>query len=152
MPDVSNIDIIYSGSYSYYVGAGQLGWQITDNRVTLMAFATGSWGEAAPYSPPTIENVLPTPGTSIGRTQSMEFDALDTESFRRIVVQVSFDGTIIQEVIHDGNSFGLAYQGPSNVRTVIPGGYHYVALRDGGWIGSPTLVPFAIDANGAENI
>lgn len=100
---------------------------------------------------PTITGFSPSVGSQITSAQPISFNVVDDGVLRRVIITVKFPNHLIQEVIHDGDGFGLSYMNGTNVRTVIPGGYNYVILRDGGWLEDPTIIPFAIDVTGSEN-
>lgn len=104
------------------------------------------------YTPPTITNFVPAVGSQITRLQQLQFDVTDDGPLRRVILEVRYPENGIQEVIHDGVGFGLKYQGGSNTRTQIAGGFRYTMLRDGGWPENPTITPFAIDISGSENL
>jgi hypothetical protein len=98
---------------------------------------------------PVVGSVSPPAGTAIQTTDPLSFDVTDDSgAFRRVLVCVVQDGTT--EVAHDGTSFLGNYAGGSSSRTAISGGFHFVILRDGGWIASPTVRVFAIDLQGNE--
>ncbi len=117
-----------------------------------------------PLVRPIISNVSPANGSTIISTTPVSFDVTDDSGlFTRIIVTDGFELTDLSlpasyenilEVIHNGEGFGPLYQGVTNVRTSILNGYHYVILRDGGWIPgvSPVLTPYAIDQTGSENL
>lgn len=103
-------------------------------------------------TPPTIGGFSPAIGSQIQSNQVITLQVNDNGPLRRVILHVKYPSHNIQEVIHDGDSFGLSYQGPSNVQTTIPTGYQYTILRDGGWPESPVITPFAIDITGSENL
>jgi hypothetical protein len=77
------------------------------------------------------------------------FTVTDDVALRFVGVLVSFVGEDTPpEEVHDHNDFTSFYQGPTNTRVVIPGGYQYTLLRDGGWPSPPRLKVFAVDAAG----
>lgn len=104
------------------------------------------------YTPPVIGNFSPAAGSNITRLQPIGFDVTDDGPFRRIILLARYVSTGLTEAIHDGDDFGLKYQGGTNVRTSIGGGYTYTILRDGGWPESPIISPYAIDVSGSENL
>lgn len=102
-------------------------------------------------TPPTITNFSPATGSSIYVTTPVGFDITDDGPFRRIIIHALYSASRIDEVVHDGNTYGPKYTGSLNTRTAIAGGYTYVMLRDGGWPESPIITPYAIDITGSEN-
>lgn len=111
----------------------------------------GSGGGPVTPTPPTITDFSPMTGSQILNTQPLYFKVTDDGALRRVILHAEFTNNLIQEVIHDGTSFGLKYQGATNVMNAIAGGYEYTILRDGGWPESPIISPFAIDVSGTEN-
>lgn len=107
---------------------------------------------AITYTPPSISNFSPAAGSNITKFQPIGFDITDDGPFRRIIVLARYASTGLTEAIHDGDDFGLKYQGGTNVRSSIGGGYTYTILRDGGWPESPVISPYAIDVSGSENL
>lgn len=112
---------------------------------------------ATPFSAslPYITNFSPETGSLIYSTSSISFDVLDPPeggSFARIMIVANMSATLIQEIVHDGDSFGLMYRGPTNVTSSITYGRSYTILRDGGWTKAPILTPYAIDVSGSQNI
>lgn len=98
---------------------------------------------------PAIANVSPAAGVAITTSTPVEFDVTDDEGiFRRVLVGVTQAG--VTEVAHDGDSWLGNYAGGGCSRTPINGGFHFIVLRDGGWLASPTLRVYAIDASGNE--
>lgn len=100
--------------------------------------------------PPEVAIISPTVGTSISRASKLKFDVTDDKgAFRRILPAVRFpDGRY--ELVHDGESFTPDYD--TSTRVAISGGYEYEVERNGGWRDSPTLVLFAYDISGNENL
>ena len=116
-------------------------------------FVIQSAGGFAPPvpTPPTVTNFVPAVGSSIARDQVLQFDVTDNSGlFRRILVAADFPPIGLYEVVHDGGAFGPAYSARSS-REAIAGGFRYRILRIQGWPVSPTIAPFAIDQEGAEN-
>lgn len=102
-------------------------------------------------SDPAISNLVPTIGPITGQ-QILQFDVTDPDNdLVAVLIQASFDGLVGTEVVHDGIAFKGHYSNAANTRTSITNGYRYRILRDGGWPGSPTVEPVAIDSAGHEN-
>jgi hypothetical protein len=105
-------------------------------------------GQVADSTPPTIANILPTPGTPIDRSQAITFDVLDNVSaFRRVEVFVALGGDTF--VVHDGDTFKGQFTNLSS-RTPIAGGYHFSVRKNGGWIQPPSFEVHAVDTAGNE--
>lgn len=108
-------------------------------------------GGSAETDPPYVTNVSPPTGSFITPQTPISFDVLDDQGFRRIIIHASYPSTLTQEVVHDGQNFGLRYSNVANTVTPITGGFAYTILRDGGWPQGPTITPFAFDDSGGEN-
>lgn len=67
---------------------------------------------------------------------------------RRMWASVAFPGIIDDEVVHNGDRFGVFYTNGTNTRVSIANGYQVTILRDGGWpVGSfPLAASFTINA------
>jgi hypothetical protein len=101
---------------------------------------------------PLVGNFNPAPGSAIQVLTPLSFSITDaTAVFRRIIINAEFVPLQLLEVVHDGYAFGPMYRAPSNIRTATATGYDFTILRMGGWPGSPTIIPFAIDRTGEEN-
>lgn len=110
------------------------------------------YDRVAPY----ITGITPITGTTLSASQVVTFDVVDDSSaFRRILIHASYSNISGSEVIHDHEGFNQRYySGPENVRTPIvigSPGYKYRVLRDGGWPGNISFIPFAVDASGNMN-
>lgn len=107
---------------------------------------------AAPTSDvviPIVANVSPAPGAPVTSTTPVSFDVTDDSGiFRRVLVCVTQDGAT--EVAHDGDGWLGNYAGGGCSRTPIAGGFHFILLRDDGWLTSPTVRVYAIDQAGNE--
>lgn len=105
-----------------------------------------------PASPPTVANVNPAGGTTLGRTSPIQLDVLDTgDALRAVILMAYWSDNSPPEVIHDGDNFVGLYTTYS-VKSVITNGYHFFIQRTGGWpSASVTFKPVAIDVGGAEN-
>jgi hypothetical protein len=108
-------------------------------------------GGTAETDPPYITNVQPPTGSYITSQTPISFDVMDDQGFRRIIVHASYPASLTEEVVHNGDAFGLRYTNISNVVSPITGGYSYTILRDGGWPQGPTITPYAFDYSGGEN-
>lgn len=108
--------------------------------------------EAPPVTPPVVGNFSPAVGAFIASNQFITFDVTDPEGFRLALIAASFPNLGIYEIIHDGTAFGPNYSDGNSGRSAIANGFHYSILRRGGWPASPTIVPFAIDVFGSENV
>ena len=91
-----------------------------------------------------IDNFTPVVATDLDANDPTSFDVKnDTGSgFTRLMIAVSFvdsEGSSFVEIAHDGDSFRGEYLGFSNVRVPITDGFRFTLLRDGGWVGAPTV-------------
>ena len=68
---------------------------------------------------------------------------------RRAWVNASYAGFLPDDMVHNSDRFGSAYQGSTNVRSNITNGYRFTLLRDGGWPGTPAITVHAVDTLGA---
>lgn len=74
----------------------------------------------------------------------------DSSTFRRIIVALRCDALQLQEVIHDGDTFGPQYTADST-RSTIANGFEYSCLRRLGWPpGVLNIDVYAIDDSGNE--
>ena len=113
-----------------------------------------SGGGSVDILPPVISNIIPAPSTPIYPRTPLGFDVTDNNPpLRLIMIKAEFVATSTWDLIHDGTVFGPLYQGASNTRTAIAGGYRYTILRDTGWtVGVPPIItPYAVDLFGNEN-
>ena len=96
---------------------------------------------------PQISNMSPSGGTTITASTPISFDITDTNSsIANIMISIGFpNGTL--ETAFDGSSFRGPYNGYST-RTSITNGFHFLLVRGGGWLGTPSLEIFAIDVHG----
>jgi hypothetical protein len=110
-------------------------------------------GTTSSSIPPEVSNVSPSVGSQITPTTPISIDITDEPAgeFRRAVLHAAYSGLDWWEVIHNGDAFAPNYATGSS-RTAITNGYRYSLLRRGGWPGSPTFTPIAIDTSGAENV
>lgn len=107
-----------------------------------------------PQSPgaPLVSNVIPEPGSGIVATDVIQFDVTDRVALRRVLLVADYPKLRLREVIHDGNVFGPAYLNSRSTMVVINGGFRYAVLRNTGWPESPSIIAYAIDQTGAENV
>lgn len=166
--DVVNFTELYdSGDITGHGGvlAAAYGWQLTaglindlsasiaanfQNRFVIALEPEGA-GVAPDETAPVITNLEPSDGTVRPQTV-VSFDVTDETALAHVLIAVSWThpttGARVVEVVHDGDNFRGAYGGSVNVRTAITDGYHYAIRRDGGWLASPTVEFFPIDAGG----
>jgi hypothetical protein len=104
-----------------------------------------------PNTVPTVANVTPTVGTTLGPTTPISLDVTDTEGFGRIRLTVKFANGDY-DVVFDGTSFAPKYDQFSTV-TPITDGFTFSVRPDTGWASgsSPQLFVDVTDASGAEN-
>lgn len=106
--------------------------------------------------PPVVGNFVPDIGSGILAVTPISFTVSDPVGLRRVLIVADFPKLGLREVIHDGSIFGPAYQNDANQRivTTVNGVsvYQYTVLRKTGWPESPTIIPYAIDTAGVENI
>lgn len=108
-------------------------------------------GEGAPLdtSPPVVTNFTPAPPGPLLPADSIEFDVIDDNALRRVIVIAKF-GAGPWEVIHNGTTFGPEYSG--SVATV-GGAKHYIVARDTGWPDATLGIEVhAIDVSGNEAV
>lgn len=100
---------------------------------------------------PVVTVISPSVDSVIEQFTQVVFEVTDeVPEFTRIMVVARFQSFGIYEVVHNGNRFGDSYSGGLSTRMVIPKGYKYSVVRDGGWIASPVFEVFAIDSYGSE--
>lgn len=98
---------------------------------------------------PSVANVTPSSGTTIGRGTSLQLEVTDAfPGLRRVVLLAKFSDR--WEVVHDGDDFGPQYSRAS-LREAISGGFRFTISRVGGWPSTPTILPIATDQSGNEN-
>lgn len=91
---------------------------------------------------PTITVVSPAPEDGVGPLTPIAVDFTDeTGLSAHVVIADILDpdtGEVLYEdVVHDGDDFGIHYQNSANTFTAISGGYRLNVRRDDGWPGSP---------------
>lgn len=104
-----------------------------------------------PVGPPGIIIIdLITPIATISKTTPIIIDVYSTAvPLRRAWVNASYAGFLPDDMVHNSDRFGSAYQGSTNVRSNITNGYRFTLLRDGGWPGTPAITVHAVDTLGA---
>lgn len=103
--------------------------------------------------PPAISGITPAAGTAIFPTTTLQFDVVDNDSAMRLVmVTASFAGFPRTEVIYDGTAFVQPYVNAETTAATITNGLRFQVKRNGGWPGSPTLTPYAVDVTGNEDV
>lgn len=121
--------------------------------VSFPGFDTTAGPDTGPSddTPPVVSNVSPTNLDQLAPTATVQFDVTDDSgSFCFIGVNVVFAGLGIQEVIHDGDGFGVRYVALSS-RVPITDGFRYTIRRSGGWPATAAELRIkAIDAAGNE--
>jgi hypothetical protein len=105
----------------------------------------------APLPPPGVVIVaLITPISTISKTTPVIIDVYSTAvPLRRAWVNASYAGLLPDDMVHNSDRFGAAYQGSTNVRSNITNGYRFTLLRDGGWPGTPSITVHAVDTLGS---
>jgi hypothetical protein len=92
---------------------------------------------------------LITPIGTISKTTPIIIDVYGTTvPLRRAWINAAYAGVISDDMVHNGDRFGAAYQGVTNNRANITNGYRFTLLRDGGWPGTPSLDVHAVDTQG----
>jgi hypothetical protein len=120
------------------------------NQANILGFFNGSSTGSGDTTPPVISGVTPTPGTALGRSESVALHVADnTGLFRRIILAVRYAGLGRIEVVHDGDAFSPAFDAHST-RVASGGGFDYSFVPNTGWPDVPILTPYAIDQSGNE--
>ena len=102
---------------------------------------------------PAIFDFDPPVGTTLpSKSHRIKFKVTDDVLLRRVMIIARFPTKLIEEVVHDGDSFGPMYSNGTNSRSNITGGFQYQTLRDGGWPADPDFKAIAIDAVGNETV
>lgn len=98
---------------------------------------------------PTVSNISPAPGSTLGPATHVSFDVTDNlGGLRRVAVGVTAVGLQTREMPHDGTSFAANYGG--STRTSIANGFHYDLVRAGGFPSFPSITVYAVDTSGNE--
>ncbi len=99
--------------------------------------------------PGSIVVSLITPISTISKTTPIIIDVYSTTvPLRRAWVNASYAGLLQDDMVHNSDRFGSAYQGSTNQRAGITNGYRFTLLRDGGWPGTPSITVHAVDTLG----
>jgi hypothetical protein len=97
---------------------------------------------------PVIDNISPTPETTIETDTPLTFDVTDTGvGLNFVLLAASFRGLAGVEVVFADSEFTAPYEAESAV-SVISNGFHFSLLRTGGWPATPSITPYAIDSAG----
>lgn len=96
---------------------------------------------------PIIGNFVPTIGTSIARTDPIQFDVTDETALASVYITARYeDGTA--ECVWDHDSFQARFLAGSS-RVAITDGYRFVIRRAGGWLSTPIIINIvAVDGGG----
>jgi hypothetical protein len=95
---------------------------------------------------------LITPISTISKSTPIIIDVYSTAvPLRRAWVNASYAGFLPDDMVHNSDRFGSAYQGSTNVRSNITNGYRFTLLRDGGWPGTPAITVHAVDSLGTTD-
>lgn len=98
-------------------------------------------------TPPTVTDIVPAPGTPIGRQQIVSVTVEDAIGLRRVLLTVTLGG--VTEVAHTGEGFVAPYSlGSYDAPTA--NGRRYHLKRTGGWTAPPTFSVYAFDVDGNE--
>lgn len=140
------------------------GWGMAGWGGVLEAGGGGGGGGGGPA--PVVSNFSPAPGTSLGRSQAIEFDVTFSAPLVAIIVSVRYEETGATEVVYNREGFsnnfaplaGVDTNGDGIVDTAgflgserqsIPGGYHFILRRRAGWPGSPKVLVEGADNTGS---
>lgn len=96
---------------------------------------------------PLVLNVTPAAGTPINAADPLQLDVTDETGLAIVLITASYPNSQAVEVVFDGTDFTDLYTDDSSVE-VVTDGFRFVLLRRGGWIGPPTLTPYALDTSG----
>jgi hypothetical protein len=107
-------------------------------------------GSSGDVTKPTVTNFLPAPGGALQKTQPISFEVSDVGGLRRVMVVAAYPSKGLEEVVHDGTSWGPQYSVAPNFRGEMEHGYAFTILRRGGWPAPPTLRTYAVDTSGNE--
>lgn len=97
---------------------------------------------------PTVTNVTPANGSSLGAGDSVQFDVTDDGTFRKLIITAAHGG--LREVVYEESAFCAGYSERSTV-AAITGGYRFVLRRFDGWRSAPTIRVHAVDTAGNES-
>lgn len=101
---------------------------------------------------PTVENFSPPDGTPIQQSTPLEFDVMAPNLMVTLLVSVIFDATGLAEVAYNGEGFSINYIPTAGFvgseRYGIPGGWHFILRRRGGWPYAPRVKVEGADEDG----
>lgn len=97
---------------------------------------------------PEISNFVPTSGSTIEKTDDIQFDVTDETAVAAVAVLATFrpGSTEDCEVVYDSTGFRGRYR--SSTITAISGGYRFNVVRSGGWPSRPYLEFLLVDTGG----
>lgn len=107
---------------------------------------------------PVITVVSPSTAAGVGPRSVITIDLTDETGLSAyVLLAVILDPddptrVLYEDVIHDGDDFGLHYQNASNTITAISGGYRLTIRRDDGWPGSPRFRYILRDSGGNAGV
>lgn len=100
-------------------------------------------------TPPTVIDILPTPGSSISRTTPCQFSVRDVDGnvITLCPIWVSYpDGS--GEPVYNGTSFYPPFASSTVDIEEAGSRLDFVVTRTGGWLGSPSFLVRAVDQFG----
>jgi hypothetical protein len=103
-------------------------------------------------TPPTVSNIVPTPGTPVAPDTPLQFDITDANGFSLIIPMIVLNPLSVPEPTgHGVAEADFAFEGLylSSTRVQITDGFRYTLRRRGGWTAAPALLIWAVDLNGA---
>lgn len=126
----------------------QLQW--VPGSATDGTLGSGSWSITS-LSPPVVDDFDPPVGATIYQDTPIAFEVTDPNGlgFAVLDILVAFPSGAV-EAAYTGSALTPLYQASSSVEP-IAGGYAFTLLRLGGWPGSPTITPNAVDTAGNVN-
>ncbi len=98
---------------------------------------------------PAISNIIPAPGSALGRLAAIAFDVTADQDLRRVVVAFRFDALGVFEVAYDGDGFSELYAESSSAGSIM-GGTRFSIARRGGWPDSLSIWIDPVDVAGNE--
>ena len=127
---------------------------LTETLALSEALSTGSisvsYGSGGPpdVTAPVVNNFVPSTGTAITTSATIQFDVTDNIALKRVVVIAEYNnGT--WETIHDGDNFSPKFSG-SSTKTAITKGFRFVVVPSGGWPTNPVFRIIAGDTSRHE--
>ncbi len=99
-------------------------------------------------SSPAVTIITTLPPTSAATPVVVTVVGTASVALRRAWISVALPGVVGDEVVHNGDRFGVFYTNATNTRTSITNGYQYTIIRDGGWPAGafPLAASFTINA------